>query len=86
MTDTINGHLTKDVSTFYTNAEGILTLPEKLPLGKYRIVEVSGPDGFYNEWADTAGYENGILADDADGSYYVDFEITTDRIYASHGR
>ena len=40
MTDTINGHLTKDVSTFYTNAEGILTLPEKLPLGKYRIVEV----------------------------------------------
>ena len=50
MTDTINGHLTKDVSTFYTNAEGILTLPEKLPLGKYRIVEVSGPDGFYNEW------------------------------------
>ena len=52
MTDTINGHLTKDVSTFYTNAEGILTLPEKLPLGKYRIVEVSGPDGFYNEWAD----------------------------------
>jgi len=85
MTDTINGHLTKDVSTFYTNAEGILTLPEKLPLGKYRIVEVSGPDGFYNEWADTAGYENGILADDADGSYYVDFEITTDRIYQATG-
>ena len=73
MTDTINGHLTKDVSTFYTNAEGILTLPEKLPLGKYRIVEVSGPDGFYNEWADTAGYENGILADDADGSLLCGF-------------
>ena len=73
------------MSTFYTNAEGILTLPEKLPLGKYRIVEVSGPDGFYNEWADTAGYENGILADDADGSYYVDFEITTDRIYVATG-
>ena len=62
-----------------------MTLPEKLPLGKYRIVEVSGPDGFYNEWADTAGYENGILADDADGSYYVDFEITTDRIYQATG-
>ena len=69
MTDTVNGHLTKDVDTFYTNSEGNLTLPEKLPLGKYRIVEVTGPNGFYNEWKDTAGYENGILADDADGSW-----------------
>ena len=85
MTDTVNGYLTKDVSTFYTNSEGILTLPEKLPLGKYRIVEATGPNGFYNEWLDSAGYENGVLADDADGSYYVDFEITTDRIYAATG-
>lgn len=85
MTDTVNSHLTKDVDTFYTNSEGILTLPEKLPLGKYRIVEVTGPNGFYNEWLDSAGYENGILADDADGIYYVDFEITTDRIYAATG-
>lgn len=85
MTDTVNGHLTKDVDTFYTNSEGILTLPEKLPLGKYRIVEVTGPNGFYNEWLDSARYENGILADDADGIYYVDFEITTDRIYAATG-
>lgn len=85
MTDTVNGHLTKDVDTFYTNSEGILTLTEKLPLGKYRIVEVTGPNGFYNEWLDSAGYENGVLADDADGSYYVDFEITTDRIYAATG-
>lgn len=82
---TVNGHLTKDVNTFHTNGEGILTLPEKLPLGKYRIVEVTGPNGFYNEWLDSAGYENGVLADDADGSYYVDFEITTDRIYAATG-
>ena len=85
MTDTVNGHLTKNVTTFYTNAEGILTLPEKLPLGKYRIVEITGPNGFYNEWLDTAGYENGILADDADGSFYVDFTITTDRIYQATG-
>lgn len=85
MTDTVNGHLTKDVNTFHTNGEGILTLPEKLPLGKYRIVEVTGPNGFYNEWLDSAGYENGVLADDADGSYYVDFEITTDRIYQATG-
>ena len=68
MTDTVNGHLTKNVTTFYTNAEGILTLPEKLPLGKYRIVETTAPNGYYNAWA-------------ADASHYVDFTITTDRIY-----
>lgn len=48
-------------------------------------MEISGPNGFYNEWLDTAGYENGILADDADGSFYVDFTITTDRIYQATG-
>ena len=72
MTDTVNGHLTKNVDTFYTNEEGILTLPEKLPLGKYRIVETVGLDGFYNEWADS-------------GNYYVDFDISTDRIYKATG-
>ena len=72
MTDTINGHLTKNVTTFYTNAEGILTLPEKLPLGKYRIVETTAPNGYYNAWAD-------------DASHYVDFTITTDRIYQATG-
>ena len=72
MTDTVNGHLTKDVTTFYTNGEGILTLPEKLPLGKYRIVETNAPNGYYNAWAD-------------DASHYVDFTITTDRIYQATG-
>ena len=72
MTDTVNGHLTKDVTTFYTNGEGILTLPEKLPLGKYRIVETNAPNGYYNAWAD-------------DASHYVDFTITTDRIYQAIG-
>ena len=72
MTDTVNGHLTKNITTFYTNAEGILTLPEKLPLGKYRIVETTAPNGFYNEWLDAE-------------SHYVDFTITTDRIYQATG-
>lgn len=72
MTDTVNGHLTKNVTTFYTNAEGILTLPEKLPLGKYRIVETTAPNGYYNAWA-------------ADASHYVDFTITTDRFYQATG-
>ena len=72
MTDTVNGHLTKNVTTFYTNAEGTLTLPEKLPLGKYRIVETTAPNGYYNAWA-------------ADASHYVDFTITTNRIYQATG-
>jgi len=72
MTDTVNGHLTKNVTTFYTNEEGVLTLPEKLPLGKYRIVETTAPNGFYNEWLDAE-------------SHYVDFTITTDRIYQATG-
>lgn len=72
MTDTVNGHLTKNVTTFYTNEEGILTLPEKLPLGKYRIVETTAPNGYYNAWA-------------ADASHHVDFTITTDRIYQATG-
>lgn len=49
-----------------------ITVPEKLPLGKYRIVETVGPDGFYNEWADS-------------GNHYVDFDISTDRIYKATG-
>ena len=72
MTDTVNGNLPKNVTTFYTNAEGVLTLPEKLPLGKYRIVETTAPNGFYNEWLDAK-------------SHYVDFTITTDRIYQATG-
>lgn len=77
MTDTKNGHLTKDVDTFYTTGDGVLTLPEKLPLGHYRIVEVTGPHGFYNEWAATALQQ--------DGSFYVDFDVTTDRVYKATG-
>ena len=72
MTDTVNGHLTKNVTTFYTNEEGVLTLPEKLPLGKYRIVETTAPNGYYNAWV-------------ADASHYIDFTITTDRIYQATG-
>lgn len=50
MTDTTNPLLPKDVDTFYTDDTGMLVLPEKLPLGHYRLVEVNAPNGFYNEW------------------------------------
>ncbi|MCM1440742.1 MAG: prealbumin-like fold domain-containing protein, partial [Roseburia sp.] len=91
MTDTTNGSLSKTVNTFYTNSEGVLTLPEKLPIGRYRLVEVSGPNGFYNEWVDSAAYdESGRLQMDAagafaDGTGYVDFIVSTDRIYNATG-
>lgn len=90
MTDTTNPLLPKDVDTFYTDDTGMLVLPEKLPLGHYRLVEVNGPNGFYNEWAASAVYEDGHLQIDdtgnfADGSFYVDFSVTTDRVYKATG-
>ena len=90
MTDTTNPLLPKDVDTFYTDDTGMLVLPEKLPLGHYRLVEVNGPNGFYNEWAASAVYEDGHLQIDdtgnfADGSFYVDFSVTTDRVYKANG-
>lgn len=90
MTDTTNPLLPKDVDTFYTDDTGMLVLPEKLPLGHYRLVEVNGPNGFYNEWAASAVYEDGHLQIDdtgnfEDGSFYVDFSVTTDRVYKATG-
>ena len=90
MTDTTNPLLPEDVDTFYTDDTGMLVLPEKLPLGHYRLVEVNGPNGFYNEWAASAVYEDGHLQIDdtgnfADGSFYVDFSVTTERVYKATG-
>lgn len=90
MTDTTNPLVPKNVDTFYTDDTGTLVLPEKLPLGHYRLVEINGPNGFYNEWAATAVYEDGHLQIDdtgrfADGSFYVDFAVTTDRAYKATG-
>lgn len=90
MTDTTNPLLPKDVDTFYTDDTGMLVLPEKLPLGHYRLVEVNGPNGYFNEWVASAVYEDGHLQIDdtgnfVDGSFYVDFSVTTDRVYKANG-
>lgn len=90
MTDTSNPLLPKVIDTFYTDEDGVLVLPEKLPLGHYRIVEVNGPEGFYNEWIDSAVYDGGNLhVDDTghyeDGTFYVDFEVSTERAYQATG-
>lgn len=91
MTDTSNPALPKEIDTFYTDDTGMLALPEKLPLGHYRLVEVNGPNGFYNEWMASAVYdEDGhLFIDDtgrfADGTLYVDFEVSTERAYKATG-
>ena len=49
MPDPDSGSATTKTSTFYTDAEGYLKTPEKLPLGRYRVVEIEGPEGFFND-------------------------------------
>ena len=90
MTDTSDPSLPKVIDIFYTDEDGVLALPEKLPLGHYRIVEINGPEGFYNEWIDSAVYDGGNLhVDDTghyeDGTFYVDFEVSTERAYQATG-
>lgn len=84
---------------FITNAEGRLDAVASLEKGKYRIEELSGPVGFYNQYWDQGNEHedelHGGLGEDASRpardnlfqSYYgtVDFEVTTDRLYKSSG-
>lgn len=49
MPDPNSGSATAKTSTFYTDADGYLKTPEKLPLGRYRVVEIEGPEGFFND-------------------------------------
>ena len=49
MPDPDSGDATAKTSTFYTDADGYLKTPEKLPLARYRVVEIEGPEGFFND-------------------------------------
>lgn len=49
MPDPDSGSATAKTSTFHTDADGYLKTPEKLPLGRYRVVEIEGPEGFFND-------------------------------------
>ena len=49
MPDPDSGSATAKTSTFYTDADGYLKTPEKLPLGRYSVVEIEGPEGFFND-------------------------------------
>lgn len=52
-----SGDATAKTSTFYTDADGYLKTPEKLPLGRYRVVEIEGPEGFFNDTAYNVVFE-----------------------------
>ena len=45
MIDPASGSATKKTDVFYTNADGLMKTPEKLPLGRYLIEELQGPEG-----------------------------------------
>ena len=49
MNDPKSGNAWAKTSTFYTDSNGEMKTPEKLPLGKYRVVEVEGPHGYFND-------------------------------------
>lgn len=57
MLDPDSGSATAKTSTFYSDADGYLKTPEKLPLGRYRVVEIEGPEGFFNDTAYNVVFE-----------------------------
>ena len=57
MIDPACGSATKKTDVFYTDAEGLMKTPEKLPLGRYLIEELQGPEGYYNDPAYSVEFE-----------------------------
>ena len=49
MIDPASGSATKKTDVFYTDADGLMKTPEKLPLGRYLIEELQGPEGYFND-------------------------------------
>ena len=57
MIDPASGSATKKTDVFYTDADGLMKTPEKLPLGRYLIEEVQGPEGYFNDPAYSVEFE-----------------------------
>ena len=57
MIDPASGSATKKTDVFYTDADGLMKTPEKLPLGRYLIEELQGPEGYYNDPAYSVKFE-----------------------------
>ena len=57
MIDPASGSATKKTDVFYTDANGLMKTPEKLPLGRYLIEELQGPEGYFNDPAYSVEFE-----------------------------
>ena len=57
MIDPVSGSATKKTDVFYTDADGLMKTPEKLPLGRYLIEELQGPEGYFNDSAYSVEFE-----------------------------
>ena len=57
MIDPASDSATKKTDVFYTDADGLMKTPEKLPLGRYLIEELQGPEGYYNDPAYAVEFE-----------------------------
>ena len=57
MIDPASGSATKKTDVFYTDADGLMKTPEKLPLGRYLIEELQGPEGYFNDLAYSVEFE-----------------------------
>ena len=57
MVDPSSGDPTEKTNVFYTDSEGRMKTPEKLPLGRYEVVELEGPNGFFNDEAYMVQFE-----------------------------
>ena len=57
MIDPASGSATKKTDVFCTDADGLMKTPEKLPLGRYLIEELQGPEGYFNDPAYSVEFE-----------------------------
>lgn len=57
MVDPSSGDPTEKTNVFYADSEGRMKTPEKLPLGRYEVVELEGPNGYFNDEAYTVQFE-----------------------------
>lgn len=57
MADPDSGDPTEKTDVFYTDSEGRMKTPEKLPLGRYLIEELEGPSGYCNDKAYSVEFE-----------------------------
>ena len=57
MIDPASGNATKKTDVFYTDADGLIKTPEKLPLGRYLIEELQGPEGYFDDSAYSVEFE-----------------------------